>query len=235
MHEPLTEKDLATFARLREEAKLPEDTGHSQACGCEACNAVWGRAWKLQQARGQLAELDAVGRLLAEVRRLQGELAADRAAVGALVGSLIRCDGSYECDEPATRLVWDVERQRNAYLCERHQIDGCEEMYLGAPLRARLGKAAEAIEEPVRATVEWMRHEGRGDASTASGIALGFGVSVDSIHDPMPNPLLPDCGDRMPTGEEPPTRREPSCRPLPPEPDDEPSRYDAEVAERMAR
>ncbi|XXX79131.1 hypothetical protein WMF30_10195 [Sorangium sp. So ce134] len=85
MHEPLTAEDLATFARLAKTAmERPRDTGHGQACGCEDCAAVWRGAGAMQDARGRLAELDAVGRLLAEVERV-------RARDAELLGALRAC------------------------------------------------------------------------------------------------------------------------------------------------
>jgi hypothetical protein len=132
--------------------------------------------------------------------------------------------------------------------------------------RARLGKAAEAIEVPVEATVEWMAQEREVGAQDHDGARpplaegqtwrLPCGAEVHVRGGPTGR-LVGVGGDRYdvffdteaPVGwifvrgpeadgalaEQPPTRREPSSPPLPPEPDDEQSRYDAEVAERAWR
>lgn len=92
----LTAEDLATFARLAKAAReRPRETGHSQACGCADCAAVWRWAGAMQDARGRLAELDAVGRLLIEheaqakeIERLREALAVSERDASALMERL---------------------------------------------------------------------------------------------------------------------------------------------------
>lgn len=76
----LTDEDIKTFARLEEAARLPGDTEHEAGCTCDACDEQVERAWAALEALKELRRLDAVGRLLAEVKALRSASALDRAA-----------------------------------------------------------------------------------------------------------------------------------------------------------
>lgn len=67
----LTDEELTTFAQLAKTARRPSPAVHDLLCGCPGCVDFDRSVSEAQRARGQLAELDAVGRLLSEVRRLR--------------------------------------------------------------------------------------------------------------------------------------------------------------------
>ncbi|WP_438028974.1 hypothetical protein [Sorangium sp. So ce233] len=222
----LTEEDLATFAALRKESRLPPDTGHVAECACGDCDRQVEASKYATKVFLDLRRLDAVGRLLGEVAALRAEQAADRAAVRALVEALPKCRacGRIGARRPSTvglggHVASDLTGNEDGACDEhadRHNDPGFaqdEDLPWAAPLRAlqvrmaTWGEAAEQAEEPEQDFLAVMK-EIRSDLAS-SGVKIDAEAwlrELDGDDEPTGQPAAEDA---------PPTPHEPSSPPVP--------------------
>lgn len=110
MSAPMTDDALAAAEACIRAATPAEDTGHSQACACRDCAALWMRGVLLVKARDELAATHAPA-LLAEVKRLREEIldASDRVSSRELWRLLATVTAERDAAvESAKRLRWGV-------------------------------------------------------------------------------------------------------------------------------